>query len=140
MKIGLSIVLMMFIAGCQSRGPVVYFPEQPIGNIDWTDEEKRKPMAVRPFYKSQDASAAIIRISENERPHYHDKHDLNATVLTGQLAINYESQRVLLKPGDTMFIPKGTYHWVELINGEPVEAFVLFSPAFDGKDRRFADK
>ncbi len=130
----------LVLLGCQSYTPKVVFPENDVLDIQWSVEDKRKPMAVKPIYKSDSTSAAIIRISENEKPHYHDRHDLRATIVRGRMAINFENRRVELAPGDTIFIPKGAYHWVELIGEEAVEAFAVFSPAFDGKDRRFVEE
>ncbi|MFL0802605.1 MAG: cupin domain-containing protein [Agarilytica sp.] len=142
MRTLLSLIVLLMIVGCQSHPATqkVVFPEQQIDSIVWTEVEKQKDFAIRPLYKDVNSSAVVMLMNANEPPHYHDHHDLMATIISGQSAINFKGRKVELKPGDAVFIPKGTYHWAERLNDEPVVVFAVFSPAFDGKDRRMADE
>ncbi len=142
MRTLLSLIVLLMIVGCQSHPATqkVVFPEQQIDSIVWTEAEKQKDFAIRPLYKDVNSSAVVMLMNANEPPHYHDHHDLMATIISGQSAINFKGSKVELKPGDAVFIPKGTYHWAERLNDEPVVVFAVFSPAFDGKDRRMADE
>ncbi len=142
MRIFLFMTVLFAMVSCQSP-PInqkVVFPEQQIDSIVWTEEEKQKDFAIRPLYKDVNSSAVVMLMNANEPPHYHDRHDLMATIISGQSAINFKGRKVELKPGDAVFIPKGTYHWAERLNNEPVVVFAVFSPAFDGKDRRMASE
>ncbi len=140
MRAFLFMIVLFTAVGCQSppASQKVVFPEQQIDSIVWTEEEKQKDFAIRPLHKDVNSSAVVMLMNANEPPHYHDHHDLMATIISGQSAINFKGSKVKLKPGDAVFIPKGTYHWAERLNDEPVVVFAVFSPAFDGKDRRMA--
>jgi len=58
------------------------------------------------------------------------------TVLSGQSTIHFKDRNVKLNPGDVIFIPKGKYHWAENTDPNSSVVFAVFSPGFDGKDRR----
>jgi len=51
------------------------------------------------------------------------------------IVIDFKNHEVSLQPGDVIYIPKGIFHWAG--NTVPLAnvAFVVFSPALDGKDR-----
>ena len=140
MKRLFSVFVLFLLGACNgAANHKVVMPEKTYDDIQWKNEEKNKDIAVRSLNKSADSSAHLMLIKGKEFPHYHDKHDLNGTVLSGKVKIHFKDHSVLLKAGDTLFIPKGTYHWAENSNEIASEIFVVFSPAFDGKDRRKAD-
>lgn len=89
--------------------------------------------------RNADASTHLVRLNANESPHYHDHHNLNVTVLSGQSRLHFENRTVDIRPGDSIFIPQGTYHWAEKTSDQACIISVTFSPAFDGKDMRLAN-
>jgi mannose-6-phosphate isomerase-like protein (cupin superfamily) len=40
-------------------------------------------------------------------------------------------------PGDVIDVPRGVVHWAENVGDGASEAYAVFAPPFDGKDRRF---
>ncbi len=138
-----SVVCALALAGCeglthQSNSPKIVMPDQTLTDIVWSADEKAKDFAIRPLFRDEHLSAVVMRMSANEPPHFHDRHDLAVTVIDGPVAINFRDRREVFQRGDVVLIPKGTYHWAETLGGKPGVVFVTFSPAFDGKDRRLA--
>ena len=124
------IFLLHVLTACQTSNPVhLLFPDQNYSSTKWTAAEQQKAIAIQ----------HLIRLKGKELPHYHDKHDLNVSLLSGNSIIHFKGHEVRMKPGDVVFIPQGTYHWAE--NTDPVASvvFAVFSPAFDGKDKRLAE-
>lgn len=138
MRFILVMVTLLFFVGCQtSSAPAkLILAGGEIDMVNWSEEEKAKDFAIRPVFKDDDSNSVIMRMQASEPPHYHDRHGLAVTVVSGRAAINLSDKRVELSPGDIILIPKGTYHWAEPLDGKPSVVFVVFSPAFDGKDRR----
>lgn len=125
------------LLSCQTTkyGQLVY-PDKLYNKIEWTEEEKAKDISVRNISGTEDSSTHLIRLQGKEFPHYHDYHDLNVTIISGRSTIHFKNRMVSLKPGDVISIPKGTYHWAENTGSESSVVFAVFSPPFDGKDRR----
>jgi mannose-6-phosphate isomerase-like protein (cupin superfamily) len=139
-KSQIYVFIALFLAACQSNNPVkLIYPDKIYQYEEWTEDELNEGIVIRHLYRGTDASTHLVRLKGNEFPHYHDRHDLNVTVLSGKSIIHFKDHEVSLMPGDVIFIPKGTFHWAE--NTDPVASvvFVVFSPAFDGKDKRKAD-
>ena len=139
-----SILTVFVLSGCQMTKPStlsstkIVLPDQSLSTISWSDEEKAKDFAIRPLFRDEYMSAVLMRMTANEPPHYHDRHDLAVTVIDGPVAINFEDRREVFQNGDVALIPKGTFHWAETVNGKAGVVFVTFTPPFDGKDRRMA--
>lgn len=137
------ITLTLFLSSClatKSRTKLVLPNKGDIHqHINWTDEEKQKAIAIRHLQRTKNTSTHLMRLQGKEFAHYHDRHDLSATILSGHVVIHYQDHDVTLTTGDVMFIPRGTYHWAENIHPNASDVFVTFSPAFDGKDRRKAE-
>jgi mannose-6-phosphate isomerase-like protein (cupin superfamily) len=51
-----------------------------------------------------------------------------------------ETRRIDLSVGDIVYIPRGAVHYFVNTASEPTDAFVVFSPPFDGKDTAPAEK
>lgn len=130
--------LVFLISACQSN-QLVYPSKQTLDPLAWTAEDKQKPIAIRHLDRSEYSSTHLIRLQTQEQPHYHDHHDLNVTVLSGNSTIHFADHSVALKTGDVVFIPKGTLHWAENHVAEGSVVFAVFSPAYSGKDQRMAD-
>ena len=52
------------------------------------------------------------------------------------MRFHWKDQSFDLLPGDIIQIPRGTVHWGEKVNQDPLEAYVVVTPPFDGKDQR----
>lgn len=119
----------------EPRGAIVT-PGGVTSRIEWTAEEQARDIAVRTLRVDNDASHHVVRLAGSEEPHVHDRSDLAVFVLRGSVRMHLGDQVVVLEPGDVVDIPRGTPHWAENIDTGPSEAYVIFAPATDGKDKR----
>ncbi len=118
-----------------SRG-IVISPQAIIDHPDWTEEEKKQEIALRPIRTTSEAGYYLLRLNESEKPHVHDHHDITVILLSGQALMHYEGKSHLVNPGDIIEVPRGVVHWAENLNNQPCEAYAIFTPPFDEKDKR----
>lgn len=111
----------------------------PIPAPEWSAEEQGKEVALKTLRGAGDSSHHLVRLAKAEKPHVHDRSDLAVFVLSGPVRMHLGDRVFPVGPGDVVDIPKGTPHWAENAGDGPSFAYVVFSPAFDGKDRRFLD-
>ena len=109
-----------------------------VAGVKWTADELQRDIAIKHLSRNTHTSHHLVRLKGNEKPHFHDKHDLLVHVLSGSSKIHFKSRTVNLNPGDIINIPQGVYHWAENTGTEASLVLVSFSPPFDGKDRRMA--
>ncbi len=86
--------------------------------------------------KGQATSHHLITLRGREQPHVHDRSDLSVFVLRGAVVMHFADREVRVGPGDVVDIPRGAFHWAENVSDEPSLAYAVYSPAFDGQDRR----
>jgi len=84
--------------------------------------------------RSASASQHVVQIRDREFLHVHKLHDATVTMLRGQGYLVLAKQRVKLKAGDVIHIPRGVAHQYVNTTGEPTVALAVYAPAFDGKD------
>lgn len=118
---------------------VVMTPDGSLPAITWTDEELAKDVALRTVRQTDAASYHVVRLLRAEKPHAHDRSDLTVFVLSGAVNMHLGTRVIPVGPGQVIDIPKGVPHWAENTSADPSFAFVVFAPAFDGKDRRPVD-
>jgi mannose-6-phosphate isomerase-like protein (cupin superfamily) len=132
--------------GCQTP-PAAQIPEirlvAPDGvapAVHWTPAELEQDIAIRTLGANESSSFHRVRARGAEKPHVHDRSDLVVVLLFGTVRAHVGNQVMDAKAGDVIHIPKGTPHWVENTGPQPSESLALFSPPFDGKDRRFIER
>lgn len=76
---------------------------------------------------------AVVRTAET--PHYHRFHDMTVVVLRGRGMLHVDGRIVPMKVGDVAHVHRGAPHMFVNESREPAAALVVFSPAFDGRDR-----
>lgn len=108
-------------------------------DVAWTDEELGKDVAIKTVRQTDAASYHVVRLLKAEKPHVHDRSDLTVFVLSGSVNMHFVGRVVPVGPGQVIDVPKGAFHWAENASAEPSFAYVVFTPAFDGKDRRFVN-
>lgn len=84
--------------------------------------------------RSASASQHIVQIRDREILHVHKLHDGTVTMLRGQGYLLLAGQRIDVKVGDVIHIPRGVAHQYINGDGEPTVALAVYAPAFDGKD------
>lgn len=72
--------------------------------------------------------------------HYHATHTEQVIVLSGEADMMLGDQKIHIKTGDVIFIPKGTKHSVNVTSAEPLKIISVQAPLFDGTDRVMVDK
>lgn len=84
--------------------------------------------------RSESASQHVVQIRDREIPHVHKLHDVTVTMMRGQGYLVLGQNRMNLKAGDVVHIPRGVMHYFVNTYGEPSVALAVYAPAFDGKD------
>ena len=142
-KISLAICLVCgvkFLPGCVS-GPHFYLQ---YGN-EYRELDLEKILADNPLApggniqvanlgRSASASQHVVQIRDREILHVHKIHDATVTMLRGQGYLFLAQQRINLKAGDVIHIPRGIAHQYVNTSGEPTVGLAVYAPAFDGKD------
>lgn len=105
----------------------------------WTEDELGKDVAIKTVRQSEGASYHLVRLLKAEKPHVHDRSDLAVFVLSGSVKMHFPGRVVPVSQGQAIDVPRGVAHWAENASSEPSFAYVIFAPAFDGKDRRPVD-
>ena len=123
--------------GC-THTPQIVYPNKGYQDIEWSQAEKAKNIAIRHLSSNEYSSTHLIRLKGEETPHYHDRHNLTVMIISGESIVHFHNHEVVLYEGDVITIPKGIYHWAENIDSEASVVFAIFSPAFRGKDIRLA--
>lgn len=81
------------------------------------------------------SSSFIIFIKQEVKMHKHEWHTENVVILEGEGVMTLGSDRFVLHPGDVIFIPKNTWHSVQVSSDIPLKVLSIQSPNFDGSDR-----
>ena len=142
MKRVLPVFLLLALAGCAtSQTQWVTFPISSGGKgvtLDaWLKEHPLKPdqaISLEELSRGETASAHLVQIRKQEPLHIHESHDATAIVLKGYGILWIGDRKLELKPGSIVTIPRGVPHSFTNQSPEPAVAYVVFNPAFDGKD------
>lgn len=127
--------LFLCVAGCSSGSqPRAVSPsgetlaeDHPAGDKD---------VVVQQLRHGRVSSHHFVTLNGAEEPHVHDRSDLTVFILRGSVRMHFEDREVDVGPGDVVDVPMGAFHWAENIDDRPSLAYVVYSPAFDGRDRR----
>jgi mannose-6-phosphate isomerase-like protein (cupin superfamily) len=134
----ISIALIgVLLVGCARQGRFIA-PSSGVvvSDVPWTAEELDKDIAVLEVRRGNWASHHVVRLRGAERPHVHDRHDVAVTLLRGRVRMHIGEQVFEMRPGDVADVPHGMTHWAENVGRGASEAYVVFTPPFDGKDSR----
>ena len=131
----------LVLAGCATQTQWMTFPVTRGGKgvpLDvWLKEHplpSDQDVSIEEISRGETSSAALVRIRKTEPPHVHENHDLTAIVLKGLGTLSVGNRKLELKPGSIVTIPRGVPHSFVNKSPEPAVAYVMFMPAFDGKD------
>ncbi|MDH3583185.1 MAG: cupin domain-containing protein, partial [Phycisphaerae bacterium] len=107
--------------------------------VPWSAQDLEKDVAVMNWERTAWASYHLVRLRGAEKPHVHDRTDLTVFVLSGRVRMHLSDQVIEAAAGDVVEIPHGETHWAENIAAEASEAYVVFTPPFDGSDKRLVE-
>lgn len=77
----------------------------------------------------------VIWIKSEVIPHYHADHSEHVMVVEGEGQLLLGHQTFFVKPGDLVYIPKGTIHALRVTSKLPMKVLSIQTPQFDGSDR-----
>lgn len=84
--------------------------------------------------KSDTANMRVVEIVE-AKAHYHANYDEFVTVVSGKGKLTLAGGEIRdIKPGDIMFLPRGSEHAIIRVGNEKLIAVVVASPPADPKD------
>lgn len=139
----LTLVGALLLAGSTHAASRRFYVPQGKTLVAMTADEllKRKPdsewtrgIQIQNLGESESASAHLVWIKTEEKPHVHAKHDATVIMLKGHGSLLYGAQRIPLKEGDVISMTRGTVHAFRNESKQPAAVYVVFSPPFDGKD------
>lgn len=79
----------------------------------------------------------IIWIKDEVKAHKHVTHCETIIVLEGVATMTLGAEKIEIKKGDYIFIPKNTPHSVKVISQYPLKVISIQAPEFNGSDRVF---
>jgi quercetin dioxygenase-like cupin family protein len=137
----LSLLLISFLlTSCQTSRSRIFTVEGIQEDIQWTSEEKIKDIDIRRVRATDNASIHIVRLNTAEKLHIHEHHDASVVVLSGKVGMILGNQKFILERGDVLEITRGTVHKAENLAGNASEAYVVFTPPYDGKDMKVIER
>lgn len=77
----------------------------------------------------------LIWVKSDVKEHYHAEHTEVVYVLEGEGELTLGDTKRIIRPGDYIFIPKGTRHSVLVKSESPMKVLSVQTPQFDGSDR-----
>ncbi len=81
-------------------------------------------------------TSTVIWIKKEVKPHYHAGHSEQVFILEGEGQMLLGTQTIFVKPGDLIYIPRGTVHAVRVTSKDkPMKVLSIQAPQFDGDDR-----
>jgi mannose-6-phosphate isomerase-like protein (cupin superfamily) len=81
--------------------------------------------------RTDSVSHHLVQIRDREEAHIHQHHDLTVVVLRGTGEVAVGPERVAVRSGDAIFVPRGTVHFFRNTGAEPAVALVTASPPLD---------
>ncbi len=84
-------------------------------------------------------STFFIAIKKSVLPHYHKEHSECIVILSGKGVMTLGEQKIKLRQGMQVSIPKKTVHSVSVKGKNPLRVISIQSPMFDAKDRHFSN-
>lgn len=144
LKFSLKIFLLFLLfTSCARAGsrPLYYHPEftkkDPVSLIERVQEIEREDfdnIRLETIAKNKLSTHHLVVIRDAEPLHYHAKHDGWAMVLKGKGEFILGEKRFQIHPGAGFYIPRKVPHQAIRRGREPLAAFVIFTPPYDGKD------
>jgi quercetin dioxygenase-like cupin family protein len=98
-------------------------PDRPAGIERW-DEKKDGPLSEKSLRLRLERLGYIVTRYVYAPGTFFPQHDHEVdkidAVLSGRFCITMGGSRIILKPGDSIAVPRGTLHSAEVVGAEPV--------------------
>lgn len=86
------------------------------------------------------SSVHLTQVESTVEMHHHVTHDENVWIIRGAGRLTLGDQKLKVKAGQVVHIPRGTSHAFHNLGSNPAVVISVFSPGFDGKDRIYEEK
>lgn len=77
----------------------------------------------------------VIWVIDGVKSHKHEAHTEQLYVLEGGGEMKVDDLQFVIKPGQWVLIPMGSWHSVKVTSGVPLKVLSFQAPEFQGKDR-----
>lgn len=120
---------------------IILFPFCLYGQVNWRKKDLPAFENIHTEKIAEDSlqSTFFIAIKKQVSNHYHQEHSECIVVLSGKGEMMLAGQKIKLKEGIQVSIPKNTIHAVIVKSKKPLRVISIQSPMFDGSDRHFLD-
>jgi mannose-6-phosphate isomerase-like protein (cupin superfamily) len=120
---------------------LIFFPFLLQGQVNWKKKELPEFENIYSEKIAEDSlqSTFFIAIKKQVLHHYHKEHSECIVVLSGSGEMSMGNQKIKLRGGTQVSIPKNTVHSVLVTSKKPLRVISIQSPMFDGKDRHFVE-
>jgi mannose-6-phosphate isomerase-like protein (cupin superfamily) len=120
---------------------LIFFPFLLQGQVNWKKKELPEFENIYSEKIAEDSlqSTFFIAIKKQVLHHYHKEHSECIVVLSGSGEMSMGNQKIKLRGGMQVSIPKNTVHSVFVTSKKPLRVISIQSPMFDGKDRYFVE-
>ena len=136
-RAGVVVALAAFLSSCGAQKASRVFSEQgTLRAVSWSAEERAQDIALKTLRTTPEASYHLVRLRGAEEPHVHDQHDGVVFVLAGRIFLRLGERTLALRKGDVVEIPRGIVHQAVNLASEASLAYVVFTPPYDGSDKR----
>lgn len=102
--------------------------------------KSKENIVIGSLYSSESVSHHISRIRDRETLHTHDAHDMTVVMMSGKGNFVIGEHTIKMEHGNVAYVPRKLKHKFINTGKEPAVALVIFTPAFDGKDRVSVDE
>jgi len=89
----------------------------------------------RSVYSDSLVSSFVIFVKKEVKAHKHVTHTEHVYILDGEGEMRIGENKIKVKKGDIIPIPKNTVHSLKVTSVSPVKVLSVQAPMFDGKDR-----
>lgn len=124
-------VITLFLLLCSTLNKAQSFNTDTVGN------QSNAEVYVRKLAGDSLSTSFCIVIRTQVKTHRHLTHSEQVVVLAGEGQMQLGQEKLLIKKGDVVFIPKNTLHAVVSTGNIPLKVISIQAPLFDGKDRVF---
>jgi len=100
-------------------------------------EEDYENIHVKKLYGDSLSTGFLIWVKDTVKTHLHNWHSESIVVLEGEATMYLGDEVMKIQPGETLFIPKKTWHAVKVTSSTPLKVLSIQSPGFYGDDREF---
>ena len=135
-------------SGCVARSSYVYYHpevthEGPVFLLEKVKEIEKQNfdnVKLETIAKNELSTHHLVIIKKEEPLHIHAAHDGWAICLKGKGEFVIGDKKFPIHPGSSVFIPRGVPHKAIRRGREPIAAFVIFTPPYDGLDTVLVEK